>query len=125
MIQNKLFGLMLAAGALLYGYPSQGATIHIAQGALSGSSAHGIDSYLGVPYAAAPVGPNRWRMPLPAPAWVGVRSATQFASSCEQDISHGFGPYTREFMVPGPVSEDCLYLNIWRPSKTSNTLLPI
>jgi para-nitrobenzyl esterase len=122
---HKLFGFMLAAGALLYGDLSQGATIHIAQGALSGSSAHGIDSYLGVPYAAAPVGPNRWRMPLPVPAWTGVRSAIQFASSCEQDISNGFGPYTREYMVPNAVSEDCLYLNIWRPSKTSNTPLPI
>ncbi|MCA5966344.1 carboxylesterase family protein [Pseudomonas syringae pv. syringae] len=80
---------------------------------------------MGVPYAAAPVGSKRWRMPSPVPAWQGVRSATQFARSCGQDISGGFGPYASEYMVPEGVSEDCLYLNIWRPSKRSSTPLPI
>jgi para-nitrobenzyl esterase len=125
MIKKSLPSLLFAAGVLLHATASQGATVHVAQGTLSGSSAEGVDNYLGVPYAAAPVGPNRWRMPLPAPAWKGVRAATQFADSCEQDITSGFGPYTSEYMVPNGVSEDCLYLNVWRPSKPAAKPLPI
>jgi para-nitrobenzyl esterase len=125
MIKKTLSRGVLAAGFFLHGAVSQGAIIQVAQGTLNGASGNGIDSYLGVPYAAAPTGTNRWRMPMPAPAWTGVRSATQFASSCEQDTSTGFGPYTSEYMVPGAVSEDCLYLNIWRPTHPAHTSMPI
>lgn len=125
MTRKKLSPFILAAGILSYGAASSGATLSIAQGVLRGFSAHGVDSYLGVPYAAAPVGPDRWRMPAPAPVWTGVRSATHFANSCEQDINGGFGAYTSEYMVQDGVSEDCLYLNIWRPSEASATPMPI
>jgi para-nitrobenzyl esterase len=60
----------------------------------------------GIPFAAPPVGELRWQAPQPAPAWEGVRDAYEYGSPCMQ--------------VPASdhMSEDCLYLNIWRPRKS-------
>jgi len=125
MIQKSLLAPLAAAGLLACAMPSLGATLHVEQGALSGKTSDGVEAYLGVPYAAPPTGANRWKLPQAAPSWQGTRAATTFASSCQQELSTGFGPYTPEYMVPGSVSEDCLYLNVWRPSKPSKTPLPI
>src|SRR5688500_5405279 len=57
--------------------------------------------YRGIPYAAPPVGPLRWRPPQPAHAWTGVRDATRWPSRCPQGES-SMGAAT-------PLSEDCLY----------------
>lgn len=123
---KKIFASSLVAAGLFSQTPaSQAATLHVEQGVLAGTGVNGVDAYLGVPYAAPPVGPNRWRMPQPPASWSGPRAVTEFASSCQQELSDGFGPYTKEYVVPGPVSEDCLYLNIWRPSKASARPLPI
>ena len=70
----------------------------------------------GVPYAAPPVGELRWRAPRPPVPWTGVLQTRRFASPCSQ-----FSP-----IIPGLVvgSEDCLYLNVWRP-KSTETNLPV
>ena len=73
----------------------------------------GVRAYLGIPYAAPPVGDLRWRAPRPPAAWRGVRAADRFAPSCMQPGPAAFGPWTMEFLLRGPVSEDCLYLNVW------------
>ncbi|SYZ51393.1 carboxylesterase [Xanthomonas arboricola pv. juglandis] len=117
--------MLLFLCALLGAHASHAATLHVAQGALHGTRSNGVDAYLGVPYAAPPVGANRWRMPAPAPAWKGVRAATRFGASCQQEISGGFGPWSSEYQVSGKVSEDCLYLNVWRPSRPQAGKLPI
>lgn len=72
--------------------------VKIGQGALAGATADGAASYLGIPYAAAPVGELRWKLPAPGPAWSGTRDATKPGASCEKDV------------------EDCLYLNVTTPS---------
>jgi len=77
-------------------------------GALQGATAGAVDEFLGIPYAAPPVGNLRWRPPRPAAGWTGVRDATAFGPSCPQAPSP-FGP-------PGPFSEDCLYLNVYAPA---------
>jgi para-nitrobenzyl esterase len=71
----------------------------------------GANEFLGLPYAAPPTGRLRWRPPQPPAAWHGVRNATEFASSCPQSPSL--------FVPPGPQSEDCLYLNVYAPARTS------
>lgn len=101
------------------------ATLKIEQGTIQGTEENNIDIYRGVPYAAPPTNDNRWRLPKPPASWKGIRPATHFANSCQQTLSKGFGPYTPEYMVDGPVSEDCLYLNIWRPAKAATKPLPI
>jgi para-nitrobenzyl esterase len=76
-------------------------------GAVRGVLASGGETFLGVPYAAPPVGDLRWRAPQPAPRWRGVRDATAFGPSCPQQGGL--------FAPPGPQSEDCLSLNVYTP----------
>ncbi len=68
----------------------------------------------GIPYAAAPVGELRWTSPRSMPKWSGVRDATRFGNRCMQK-----GIFTLEVQTAEEgMSEDCLYLNIWRPRKS-------
>jgi len=76
--------------------------------------------FLGIPYAAPPVGPLRWKPPQPEAKWKGVRDATQFGDRCMQpDIYHDM-----HFRDPGE-SEDCLNLNVWTPAKDKHAKLPV
>ena len=68
-------------------------------------------AFLGIPYAAPPVGDLRWKPPAPALAWKGVRQATSFGSRCMQLALYD----DMYFRDPG-VSEDCLTLNVWTPA---------
>ena len=79
-----------------------------------------ITSYKGVPYAAPPVGENRWRAPQPCPDWDGVKDCYAF-SPIPMQAPISADPknlYDREWHVDKeiPMSEDCLYLNIWAPA---------
>ena len=81
-------------------------------GQVQGLHDDGVDVFLGLPYAAAPVGSRRWLAPAPAPAWTGTFDATHFPNCCPQP------PTEQEVMIgrePGAESEDCLYLNIYTP----------
>lgn len=99
----------------------------VEQGSLAGTARGRVVAYLGVPYAAPPVGANRWRAPQPASAWTGVRRADAFAANCQQDRTPGnrLGPWTQEYLIDGPVSEDCLYLNVWTPASRGSEKLPV
>ena len=97
------------------------ATVHVVGGELAGATNEDVDSFKGVPYALPPVGALRWSVPQPAPAWGGTRSALRYAPACIQ----GGSPWP-----PGTPtetqSEDCLYLNIWRPADAqSGARLPV
>ena len=84
-----------------------------------------ITVFRGVPYAAPPVGPLRWAPPQPAPAWEGVYEAYVFKDIPSQaEERHPF--YSREFYTcRKPMSEDCLYLNIWTPAQAPGEGLPV
>jgi para-nitrobenzyl esterase len=79
-----------------------------ANGAVRGLAVGSVDEFLGIPYAAPPVGALRWQPPQPAAGWSGVRDATQFGPHCPQSASP-FGQAS--------TSEDCLYLNVFAPSR--------
>ena len=87
-----------------------------------------ITSFKGIPFAAPPVGKNRWRAPQPCESWAGVRDASRFAPIAMQWIP-GLGTdiYCREWHVDPdiPMKEDCLYLNVWTPAKSGNEKLPV
>ena len=85
-------------------------------GALRGVVEGGAEAFLGVPYAAPPVGEGRWRDPQPVQPWRGERDATRYGPACEQGLAGAWGPYTSEFVAGPPVSEDCLTLNLWKPA---------
>jgi para-nitrobenzyl esterase len=86
-------------------------------GTLLGAEEGGVAVFRGIPYAAPPIGAARWRSPQPPQPWSGTRLATRFGHSCWQAVSpQGFGPWTHEYVVQGDISEDCLFLNVWRPA---------
>jgi para-nitrobenzyl esterase len=87
-------------------------------GEVRGVTSAGITSFKGIPYAAPPVGALRWKPPQPPLPWQGVRAAERTGPACMQP---------REDLDPRvPISEDCLYLNIWRPAATQpNSKLPV
>ncbi|XP_070577218.1 cholinesterase-like isoform X2 [Ptychodera flava] len=77
-----------------------------------------VDAFLGIPYAQPPVGELRFKPPVPTfTIWEEVRSATEFSAACWQLNDTSFGNFSGSTMWnPNvPVSEDCLYLNVWTP----------
>jgi carboxylesterase type B len=88
------------------------------KGAVQGAVAGGVEGFLGIPYAAAPVGTLRWKPPQPAAAWTGVRPATGYGSQCPQSpgLDSKFGS----------TDENCLFVNVQRPVGTrSDAKLPV
>src|SRR5450755_860150 len=115
----RLAGTIIAGGALVASGTTAASAATVAHpgadrspvvatagGLVRGLTASAADEFLGIPYAAPPVGPLRWRPPQPAARWPGVRDATQFAPHCPQPPS---------FFGVASTSEDCLYLNVFTP----------
>jgi len=96
--------------------------VQIASGTLQGTTIAGsnVRAFLGVPFAAPPVGKLRWRAPQPVHPWKGVRQAVAFGPRCMQL------PIYKDmiFRDKGP-SEDCLYLNVWTPAQSASANLPV
>ncbi len=108
-------GLLLAAVALVAGSlaapgasadAGHGLIVRTDRGLIEGMSAEGADQWLGIPYAAPPVGTLRWAAPQQAPRWQGIRQATSYGGRCAQ-LASGNGPRVD--------NEDCLYLNVYTP----------
>jgi para-nitrobenzyl esterase len=85
----------------------------------------GVTSYKGIPFAAPPVGNLRWRAPQPVAHWTEVRKADHFGNACFQMKDGSRLPWTEPFMEQGPVSEDCLYLNVWTAAKSPGDRRPV
>ena len=87
-----------------------------------------ISVFKGIPFAEPPVGENRWRAPQPKKDWDGIYDAYKFAPISVQD-QPGVGTdiYCREWHVDPDIeiSEDCLYLNVWTPAKSTDEKLPV
>lgn len=89
-------------------------------GPVQGTTADDLLVFRGIPYAAPPAGDLRWRAPQPVASWSETRPATEFGAACPQPhISN------EPWAQVGPQSEDCLYLNIWRPAAAPDTPLPV
>jgi para-nitrobenzyl esterase len=141
------YSLVVAAiGAAPAAQSQAPATVRVDTGELQGVVAADVLSFKGIPFAAPPVGELRWRPPQPAAQWTAVRQATEFGASCMQ--GRGFGPPpgagaragappaqgTAPAPAPAPPvaapagqapSEDCLYLNVWRPADPAARNLPV
>lgn len=83
-------------------------------GKVAGTHEGAVDVFRGIPYAAPPLGDNRWRSPQPAASWQGVRNASEFAHDCMQTPFPG-----DEAPLRTTPAEDCLYLNVWKPAAAS------
>ena len=106
-------GSAAAAPALA---PGGGLIVPTATGLVQGKAAGPVSEYLGIPYAAPPVGALRWQPPQPAAPWPGVREAASFAPHCAQPGSP-FGVAS--------TSENCLYLNVYTPADARGRNLPV
>ena len=95
-------------------------------GQISGSQKGQISIYKGIPFAAPPVGDLRWKAPQPATNWSGIRSCTEFSASPFQPNPTPFYCWSEEFIAPPkPLSEDCLYLNVWTGAKSAQEKRPV
>jgi para-nitrobenzyl esterase len=90
--------------------------VSLGDGQIRGKQVGGTDEFLGIPYAAPPVGPLRWRAPQPPAHWRGIRSATHFGPHCPQPA----GVFGR-----ASTSENCLYLNVFAPAGRRPGVLPV
>ncbi|HSD27486.1 MAG TPA: carboxylesterase family protein [Vicinamibacteria bacterium] len=78
-----------------------------------------VRAFLGIPFAAPPVGDLRWRDPQPVAPWTGVRKAAAFGPRCLQ------GRIFDDMVFRDEPGEDCLYLNVWTPARSSSEKLPV
>ena len=89
-------------------------------GQLNGIDCSGVKVFKGVPFAEPPVGELRWKAPQPVKAWRGVRDALDFGPNPMQENLFGDMMFGTD-----KTSEDCLYLNIWTPTKNFDENLPV
>jgi para-nitrobenzyl esterase len=110
--------LCTAAFHILLTRPAAAAILRasVTGGAVAGTNdnEHDVVSFKGIPFAAPPVGPLRWKAPQPVIAWTGIRNAGAYAQPCPQEV---------EKSIQG--SEDCLYLNVWTDAKTRHDKRPV
>lgn len=95
------------------------------------SDVEGVSEFRGIPYAAPPVGENRWRPPQAPSAWEGVRACASYGPACLQTPNADDNFFLKERKMygdagfPERISEDCLYLNICTPARTADERLPV
>jgi len=98
-------------------------TVKTEQGKAQGKTINNgkVKAFMGLPYAAAPVGDLRWKAPEPAARWKGERDATKFGAHCAQ------GPVFADMIFQDAgMSEDCLFLNVYAPAEsTDKSKLPV
>lgn len=90
-------------------------------------NAQGVSVFKGIPFGAPPTGELRWKPPQPVAHWDGVRSGDKFGPVCVQPHQRERSPNNRAVDLPDspPISEDCLYLNVWTPAASANAKLPV
>ena len=93
--------------------------VEVEGGRVEGTVEEGITVFKGIPFAAPPVGPLRWRPPRPAEPWDTILRAGDYAPACPQmHVSYPGAPEME-------TSEDCLYLNVWTPAGSSGDKFPV
>ncbi|MDO4264531.1 MAG: carboxylesterase/lipase family protein [Deinococcus sp.] len=99
--------------------PDPATRVEAPAGTVTGFVQGGVQRWMGLPYAAPPVGERRWKAPQPLPRWDGTRSATVAGAACPQFISiPGLGERSRG-------AEDCLTLNVYAPQGAAQAAQPL
>jgi len=109
----RFAGALLATAMLAASTQAEPVTVKTSAGVVSGQASERANIFLNIPFALAPVGDLRWAPPRAAVAWTGTRDATKAGPSCPQPMLPGDMPNGGG--ANGPISEDCLQLNIFAP----------
>ncbi len=117
-VERSVLAVLFAAGATSAAATQVSTDAGLVDGVTSESRPR-VEAFKGVPYAAPPVGPLRWREPQPVPRWEGVRHAGTFGARCMQ--AHIYD----DMIFRDQMSEDCLYLNVWTPQASATAKLPV
>jgi len=98
--------------------------VKLDSGTVSGAAGNdaAVRVFKGIPFAAPPVGPLRWKAPQPPAKWDGVKQAAAFGPRCMQA---GGGGGRAGAPPPPPTSEDCLYINVWTTASSATAKLPV
>ena len=100
--------------------------VKTASGLVSGYASGPVAVFKGIPYAAPPVGELRWRAPLPTTNWDGLLKCEAWPASAMQSKPGPFMMWTEECIAPPePLSEDCLYLNVWTAAQSPGRRYPV
>jgi len=113
-------GMLIAAALIAAPASAQIGTAQVTGGAVEGVVNGGLSTYLGIPFAAPPVGDLRWKAPQPVKPWGGVRKADHHAAGCMQEPG-----LAKQMGFTGPLSEDCLYIDVWTPARAPAEKLPV
>jgi para-nitrobenzyl esterase len=118
-MNKRLIAIFLFAATVAIIRPavSQIQTTRVTGGEVQGVVAEGISMFKGIPFAAPPVGDLRWQAPAPVQAWTGIKKAEAFGPACMQPANSQGNT--------APVSENCLYLNVWTPAKNPGQKIPV
>ncbi|HEY6253946.1 MAG TPA: carboxylesterase family protein, partial [Candidatus Angelobacter sp.] len=126
MLSMKLLPFLFALCFLVTAaYASITDPVRVEQGLMSGVAGKNpeVRVYQGIPFAAPPEGELRWKAPQPPASWQGVRAATEEPHACWQ-TPYPAAAALYQAKLP-PLSEDCLYLNIWTAAKSARERLPV
>lgn len=118
-VKKSLILVCLILAVSLAPRPAKAEPIAIDSGQIEGSQFGSTRVFKGIPYAAPPVGPLRWRPPQPVASWRDVRMTTRHSPACPQP-----GKYPPDAPLEA-TSEDCLTLNVWAPTTKSAGKLPV
>ncbi|MBN7811133.1 carboxylesterase family protein [Algoriphagus sp. H41] len=133
---KQAFLLLFSLGGLLF-FSCQSPTssdlisteaVSVEGGMISGTSDSSglVKIFKGIPFAAPPVGDLRWKAPQPVLPWEGVKACTDNPPAPMQNPPVPFFAWSEEFLIPkDPISEDCLYLNIWTAAEKSDEKRPV
>lgn len=124
-LRTQAFCVLAATALLGFSFVAQAdpLVIKTAQGKVHGKTINGdkVKAFLGLPYAAPPVGDLRWKAPQPAAKWKGERDATKYGAHCAQGRV-----FEDMIFQDGTPSEDCLFLNVYAPADaTDKSKLPV
>jgi para-nitrobenzyl esterase len=120
------FGMALGMMTTFAGTRAMAADeVRIETGVVSGTTVEtpGVRVFRGIPFAAPPVGDLRWKAPQPAAKWEGVRKSDEFGPRCTQ--ASVYSDMIFRDKKDKPMSEDCLYLNVWTPAKSDRENRPV
>jgi para-nitrobenzyl esterase len=126
-LDKKIFAILLLVVSGLRG-AAQWDRVQVDGGVISGraDAAGDLHIFKGIPFAAPPVGDLRWKEPQPVVPWQGVRVCDSFGPSPMQGKPVPFSMWSQEFLIPAsPISEDCLYLNVWTGAKAPGERRPV